>query len=336
MPLAARITDMHVCPMVTGLVPHVGGPIVTPGDPLVFIGFMPAATVGSVCFCVGPPDTVIKGSSTVIIGGKPAARMGDNTAHGGVIVTGCPTVLIGDGGGGGGSGDGPSGGGGSTPDAPLPPFDLFNNLKNAIKGLTQPSRTDPDELPLLSWERLKGSLDFFSKELGEPGEKGLELGIEYAVKEGSLLEGIKQGGTTIFGIPVRGSVEGQLGTGELGLGAGLSKDGISAGGYGELSAATGEAVGVIGTKNLGITGDLGGKALSGEVFVGIKDNQFGAKIGGTLISAEGAVGVNVAGVNVGLKGEIGLKAELGFEFGAKGVEVKLPFISLGIDFGSAK
>ena len=93
--MAARLTDMHVCPMVTGIVPHVGGPIGGPGAPTVLIGGMPAAVVGDLCVCVGPPDTVAMGSGTVIIGGKPAARMGDITAHGGNIVLGCPTVIIG-------------------------------------------------------------------------------------------------------------------------------------------------------------------------------------------------------------------------------------------------
>jgi uncharacterized Zn-binding protein involved in type VI secretion len=92
---AARITDMHTCPMVTGVVPHVGGPILGPGVPTVLIGGLPAATLGDSATCVGPPDTIIMGSATVLIGGKPAARMGDSTAHGGVIVLGLPTVLIG-------------------------------------------------------------------------------------------------------------------------------------------------------------------------------------------------------------------------------------------------
>jgi uncharacterized Zn-binding protein involved in type VI secretion len=78
-----------------GPVPHVGGPILPPGVPTVIIGGMPAAVVGNMCTCVGPPDTIIKGSMTVMIGGMPAARLGDNTAHGGVIVTGMPTVMIG-------------------------------------------------------------------------------------------------------------------------------------------------------------------------------------------------------------------------------------------------
>jgi uncharacterized Zn-binding protein involved in type VI secretion len=81
--------------MVTGTVPHVGGPILPPGVPTVLIGGMPAACMGDMLVCTGPPDTIVAGSSTVMIGGKPAARMGDQTAHGGSIVLGCPTVLIG-------------------------------------------------------------------------------------------------------------------------------------------------------------------------------------------------------------------------------------------------
>ena len=92
---AARLSDMHVCPMVTGVVPHVGGPILPPCEPTVLIGKMPAARMGDMATCVGPPDTIAKGSATVLIGKKPAARLGDNTAHGGVIVVGQPTVLIG-------------------------------------------------------------------------------------------------------------------------------------------------------------------------------------------------------------------------------------------------
>lgn len=100
---AARITDMHVCPMVgPGPVPHVGGPIIV-GSPNVLIGNLPAARVGDKAVCVGPPDTIAMGSSGVLINNKPAARIGDSTVHGGKIVVGMPTVLIGGGGGGGGS-----------------------------------------------------------------------------------------------------------------------------------------------------------------------------------------------------------------------------------------
>lgn len=92
---AARLTDMHVCPMVTGLVPHVGGPIVGPGYPTVLIGGLPAARVGDMLACVGPPDAIALGSFTVLIGGMPAAQLGSLCAHGGTVVAGCPVVLIG-------------------------------------------------------------------------------------------------------------------------------------------------------------------------------------------------------------------------------------------------
>jgi len=92
---AARITDMHVCPMLTVLVPHVGGPILPPGGVTVLIGGLPAARMGDMAVCVGPPDSIVKGSATVLIGGMPAARMSDSCSHGGVIVGGLPTVLIG-------------------------------------------------------------------------------------------------------------------------------------------------------------------------------------------------------------------------------------------------
>jgi len=98
MPAAARITDMHVCPMVSPApmsVPHVGGPVTGPGVPTVLIGKLPAAAVGDMLVCAGPPDTIARGSATVMIGGRPAARMGDTTMHGGTIVLGCPTVMIG-------------------------------------------------------------------------------------------------------------------------------------------------------------------------------------------------------------------------------------------------
>lgn len=99
MPPAARITDMHTCPMQTpavpALIPHVGGPIAGPGAPTVLIGGLPAAKVGDMAVCVGPPDSLIKGSATVMIMGMPAVRMGDSTAHGGTVVLGFPTVMIG-------------------------------------------------------------------------------------------------------------------------------------------------------------------------------------------------------------------------------------------------
>jgi uncharacterized Zn-binding protein involved in type VI secretion len=92
---AARVGDMHVCPMVTVLVPHVGGPILPPGWAKVLIGGMPAARVGDMCTCVGPPDVIAMGDPTVLAGGQPLARMGDPTVHGGVIVAGFGKVLAG-------------------------------------------------------------------------------------------------------------------------------------------------------------------------------------------------------------------------------------------------
>ncbi len=98
MPPAARLTDFHQCPMVTpGVppIPHVGGPVSGPCMPTVLIGKFPAARVGDMAICVGPPDTIVKGSSSVMIGGMPAARIGDTTAHGGTIMLGDFTVMIG-------------------------------------------------------------------------------------------------------------------------------------------------------------------------------------------------------------------------------------------------
>ncbi|MBN8737575.1 MAG: PAAR domain-containing protein [Xanthomonadales bacterium] len=96
MPPLARLTDMHTCPMQTpGVppIPHVGGPIAGPGCPKVLVGGMPAACVGDLATCVGPPDSIVKGSTKILIGGRPAAMLGSNTAHGGVVVLGCPKVI---------------------------------------------------------------------------------------------------------------------------------------------------------------------------------------------------------------------------------------------------
>jgi uncharacterized Zn-binding protein involved in type VI secretion len=92
---ASRITDMHVCPMVTGIVPHVGGPILPPGAVTVLIGGLPAARVTDMATCVGPPDVIVLGSFTVFTMKMPQARLGDTTTHGGKIVLGFPTVLVG-------------------------------------------------------------------------------------------------------------------------------------------------------------------------------------------------------------------------------------------------
>jgi uncharacterized Zn-binding protein involved in type VI secretion len=98
MPPAARLTDFHECPMETPAlppIPHVGGPVIGPGEPTVLIGGLPAAREGDMLICVGPPDSIIMGSASVLIGGMPAARVGDSTAHGGSILLGDFTVMIG-------------------------------------------------------------------------------------------------------------------------------------------------------------------------------------------------------------------------------------------------
>ncbi len=95
MPPAARITDNHLCPKVEpGPVPHVGGPVIS-GEVTVLIGYMPAARVTDVLTCVGPPDKISAGEPTVVIGNKDSARIGDPTDHGGRVVQGCMTVIIG-------------------------------------------------------------------------------------------------------------------------------------------------------------------------------------------------------------------------------------------------
>ncbi|MBO6838052.1 MAG: PAAR domain-containing protein [Alphaproteobacteria bacterium] len=91
---AATVTAMHVCPMVTGIVPHVGGPVSSPSMPTVLLGGLPAIGPGSVAVCVGPPDSVVMGSPTALAGGIPMARIGDTCAHGGAIVVPMPTVLL--------------------------------------------------------------------------------------------------------------------------------------------------------------------------------------------------------------------------------------------------
>ena len=136
---AARIGDMHVCPMVTPgtpPVPHVGGPVVGPGVPTVLIGGMPAAVMGDMCTCVGPPDTIAIGSTGVLIGGKPAARLGDMTIHGGTVTVGLPTVLIGE----------------TMPGAPpvVVVVPGISNLRQVASTLTQPSKAYANQAAALT------------------------------------------------------------------------------------------------------------------------------------------------------------------------------------------
>lgn len=141
MAFAARVTDMHVCPMQTPAVvpiPHVGGPIIQPGAVNVLIGGLPPAVAGGMCTCVGPPDTILPATTgaraRVMVGGMPIAAMGDMTAHGGTIVIGCPTVLIGT-------------GGMSMPE--MPDMSAISDLTNEIASTTQGLLDEQAELEAL-------------------------------------------------------------------------------------------------------------------------------------------------------------------------------------------
>jgi len=123
--------------------------------------------------------------------------------------------------------------------------------------------------------------------------------------------------------------------GSAGAQAGVTSKGFQAGPYGEGYVVQAKTGGVWGDENLALTGGLTGKALAAEGFAGIRNNSLGASIGGTLISVKGEAGTNVAGVNVGLTGEVGLKAELGFQIGQE-TKLKLPFVTIGFAFGGTK
>lgn len=143
---AARVGDLHVCPMVDGVKPHVGGPVMPAAAvPTVLIEGLPAAVMGTVCQCAGPPDMIAMGSTGVYIGGKQAARMGDMTAHGGNIVKGAATVLIGESGSGSGGAGGAGGKGAGKSAGAGQAADISNSeaLKNAAKnGDDTAERTD--------------------------------------------------------------------------------------------------------------------------------------------------------------------------------------------------
>ena len=148
--IAATIGSMHVCPMCSGTVPHVGGPIVGPGIPNVLIGNKSAAVLGDLCTCIGPPDTIVMGCSNVLIGGMPASTVSDMTAHGGTITTGETTVLIGT--------------SKAVPSAIMPiaeiPFPKIS-ITNKILGNTKEAQTNQEELKEKSEEQ-NGCLSEFN------------------------------------------------------------------------------------------------------------------------------------------------------------------------------
>jgi uncharacterized Zn-binding protein involved in type VI secretion len=197
---AARVGDMHTCPMQTpGVppIPHVGGPITGPGVLNVLIGKMPACVLGDMATCVGPPDAVVKGSAGVLIGGRPAARMGDTCAHGGAITVGCPTVLIGE----------------VMPSPPpvvvVPPFPGSVVAKPSPAGQqaqaekAQPAKAQPKK----GVEKEKPVYQISFELVGEDG-KGIPLEkYRVTLPDGSIREGMTgfNGGVTIGGIEVQGS-----------------------------------------------------------------------------------------------------------------------------------
>lgn len=131
----ATLGSMHVCPMYSGTVPHVGGPVVGPGTPNILINGKPAAIMGDKCTCVGPPDVIAQGAPSVFFNGIPVACIGDMTAHGGVITSGEPNVVIGN--------------ATSTPSVTLPlnkiPFPSIGVI-NRILGNTKEAQANQDQL----------------------------------------------------------------------------------------------------------------------------------------------------------------------------------------------
>lgn len=205
---AARLTDMHTCPLATPgtpPIPHVGGPIMPPCYPPVLIGMLPAARVSDMCLCVGPPDVIVQGSPTVFIGMMPAARIGDMTAHGGVIVQGWPTVLIGD------SGGGPGGGapGGSAPGGIAMPSTPASPSSSAASGTSSqtPSAAAspvPAAIPASASAKMKKALGLI-RIAGSADQHDAELvANELAKFSDADLDRLKANGSTV--VVCRGSV----------------------------------------------------------------------------------------------------------------------------------
>ena len=200
---AARLTDMHTCPMVTpGVppIPHVGGPILPPCVPNVLIGMLPAATVGDMCFCVGPPDAIAMGSPTVFIGGKMAARMGDPTMHGGVITLGCPTVLIGE------SGSGGAGGGVKPPPYPS---QTDQSTQNTITDNGNGVNAKANSLVHISGTANETDRLLVVNELGKLSNKRLDALIEKNVKIYVVRDSVTEHWKELKGVKPRGWPEGK-------------------------------------------------------------------------------------------------------------------------------
>lgn len=167
---AATVGSMHICPLCSGTIPHVGGPVVGSGSPDVLINGKPAVTVGDVCTCAGPPDTIVQGNPTVLINGKPIACVGDMTTHGGTITTGEATVIIGS----------------STPTAPtkikpieripFPKIRVRDKIGAALTGNSKTMKEAQENISNLEngrKEQDKNILDVYWKD--EQGEKIIDV-----------------------------------------------------------------------------------------------------------------------------------------------------------------
>lgn len=174
------------------------------------------------------------------------------------------------------------------------------------------------------WDNIKGEGKIWEldrRNTDQPSKFDPELTVRYGVS-GAVTGHPDEEGVSVLG-------------GSAGIQGGFNSKGLQFGPYGEGYVLQGKTEGVFGDENFGLTGGLTGKTLAAEGFAGIRNNSLGASIGGTLVSVKGEAGTNVAGVNVGLTGEIGLKAELGFQIGQE-TKVKLPFVTVGFNFGQAK
>ena len=312
---AARLTDMHVCPLFTGPVPHVGGPIIGPCSPNVLTGMLPQARITDMCLCVGPPDTIVTGAFTVLVNGLPAARMSDSTVHGGMIVTGLPTVLIGSaGGGGGGGGAGAGAGAGAAPPEAPNPFSAF--FEWAFKSSPV---DDPESSKKLAAEYELGKVE---RELARFGDEDnfLRLGTADASAKASAEYDIDKkqftaGAEASAGIAgAKGQLQGSTARGMLSGKAEGEVLSASAKAGASLSAG---AEGLKGSAEAGAEAVLAKGSAGGEVRITPKtmyDNSIGRVTGtelpkswdkGLVVGATGEAGIGAAAK---AKGEIVAKA----------------------------
>ncbi len=304
---AARIGDMHVCPMVTGTVPHVGGPVAM-GESTVLIGGMPAARLGDMCTCSGPPDSIVMGSAGVLVGGSPAARMGDSTAHGGKIMAGCPTVII---------GESIAGSGGSRAFSSSQMQALEDAAESGEPYCEETSETSEDESTSQSSEDQSEENSASVALVNEEGENG---SIKAFYAEAEEIEPTQEGALGAGGKVEAGmlSMEGDYDYGVVGGEVSMDTATVSAGGY----AGTNFGVGANGNAEIKL------KDASANLHLGTEDTlAVAGEMHGELLSAsvDGDILLGDDGRRVGfiLEGEAGAAAASGDLTG--GVNIPIPF-----------